>query len=134
MMGHQDRNPNSTLEAGTEVSSLGFLTQSRPTCPGTAYSGLGSSTSISNQEINPTDMCTGWSDGGSSSPDVPFSLVCQVDKQDQPSQSSNLHLFDKYQLCLSHNFHPTAILTFMLISQRPFHFFEYKDRINPVYY
>lgn len=47
-------------------------------------------------------MATGWSDGGSSSTGVSSSLMCQVDKQGQPSQSSNLQFFEKCQLCLSH--------------------------------
>lgn len=46
-------------------------------------------------------MATGWSDGGSSSTGSSSSIMCQVDKQGQLFQSSNLQLFEKCQLCLS---------------------------------
>jgi hypothetical protein len=62
---------------------------------GTAYDGMGSPTSISNQENNLTDISRGQPLEA-----VPLQKVCQVGKQDKLSQNSYLHLFDKCQLFL----------------------------------
>lgn len=61
--------------------------------PYIAHRGLAHPMYVSNQENGPTDMPTGQSDGGSSAAEGPSSQLCQVDNQDEPSQTFLHHSF-----------------------------------------